>query len=324
MEFNLENPLTNFHEPNSDTIASLFLIECDHMPLENYFQSLQPNGFDISVRHEIISEILKFCCRFDPLLSYLAVNYLDRFLSSQGMLQPKPWIPSLLAISCISLAAKMMKAEVSLVDFQGDGGFIFDPQTIERMEILILGALKWRMRSITPFSFISYYMSLFQLQDPSLWQSLKARATEIIIKSQNDIKLLEFKPSIIAASALLYAAHELLPLQYPFFRKAIFCSSYANKENLLQCYNAMQDIVMDGYVSVFDQASSSITPVSVLKQQFSSSEYGETDGTTPTTTIRSAEMRDVKRRKIINYCDNLTIQVNFSDSTMLRKARFQS
>lgn len=132
------------------------------------------------------------------------------------------------------------------------------------MEALILGALKWRMRSITPFSFISYFISFFNLRDPPLRLSLKARASEIIFKAQNgntpskkirrkvnmplgsipqlhltnlyfvsEIKLLEFRPSIIAASALLSAAHELLPLQYPCFRKAIFCCSYVNKVNIL-------------------------------------------------------------------------------------------
>jgi cyclin D6 len=124
MEFDLENPLTDSHEPHSDTIPSLFLVESDHMPSENYSQSLQAQGFDISVRREAISSISKvftlfispkeiskkkrktlcfncsWCllffflfqlsCDFDPLLSYLAVNYLDRFLSSQGMLVKKP------------------------------------------------------------------------------------------------------------------------------------------------------------------------------------------------------------------------------------------
>lgn len=120
------------------------------------------------------------------------------------------------------------------------------------------------MRSITPFSFISYFISLFKLRDPSLKQAIKARATEIIFKAQNgkypekerrkkkkkkstsighfssalahkifisfaEIKLLKFRPSIIAASALLSAAHELLPLQYPCFRKATSNCSYVNK-----------------------------------------------------------------------------------------------
>lgn len=73
---------------------------------------------------------------------------------------------------------------------QSDGGIIFDTRTIERMEFLILGALKWRMRSITPFSFILFFISLFKLEDPPLRQALKARATQIIFKAQNGLELL--------------------------------------------------------------------------------------------------------------------------------------
>ncbi|EOX99264.1 Cyclin [Theobroma cacao] len=285
MEFDLENPLTNFNDfcPGT-TIPSLFLVESHHMPKENYVKTLKARDLDISVRRGAISLISQLSCKSSPFLSYLAVNYLDRFLSIQGIPQPKTWVLRLLAISCVSLAAKMKKTEFSIAHFQGDGGFIFDAQTIERMEYLILGALKWRMRSITPFSFISFFISFFKLKDPPLRQALKARALEIIFKSQTDVKLLVFKPSITAASALLSASHELFPLQFPCFRKAISSCSYVNKDNMLECYNSMQDIAKEGYESIFDMVSTSNTPVNVLDQHFSSSESETTDGIVTTAT----------------------------------------
>jgi cyclin D6 len=58
MEFNLENPLENFHDlPNSQCVSSLFLIESDHIPPLNYFHSLKSNEFDVSVRSDFISLI---------------------------------------------------------------------------------------------------------------------------------------------------------------------------------------------------------------------------------------------------------------------------
>lgn len=65
------------------------------------------------------------------------------------------------------------------------GGMIFDIETIKRMEFLILGELKWRMRSITAFSFISFFISFFKFKDLPLQQALKARATDIILRAQN-------------------------------------------------------------------------------------------------------------------------------------------
>ncbi|OMP10437.1 hypothetical protein COLO4_04511 [Corchorus olitorius] len=313
MEFDLENPLTNFNDffpvaaATSTTFPSLFLVESDHMPTPNYVDTLKARDLDVSFRREAISSISQLSCKFDPFLSYLAVNYLDRFLSSQGIPQPKTWVFKLVALSCVSLAAKMMKTEFSLADFQGDEGFIFDAQTIERMEYLILGSLKWRMRSITPFSFISFFISFFKLKDPPLRQALKARAVEIIFKAQMDIKLLEFKPSIIAASALLSSSHELFPLQFPCFRKALSSCSYVNKENMLQCYNSMQqEIEKEGYESIFEIVLSSNTAVNVLDQHFSSSE--STEPTNGIVTMRTE--RDIKRRKINDYRKTQTVQIS--------------
>ncbi|OMO90994.1 hypothetical protein CCACVL1_07239 [Corchorus capsularis] len=189
MELDLENPLTNFNDfcpvaAAATTFPSLFLVESDHMPSPNYVDTVKARDLDVSFRRQAICSISQLSCKFDPFLSYLAVNYLDRFLSSQGMPQPKTWVFKLVALSCVSLAAKMMKTEFSLADFQGDEVFIFDAQTIERMKYLILGALKWRMRSITPFSFISFFIPFFKLKDPPLRQALKDRAVEIIFKAQ--------------------------------------------------------------------------------------------------------------------------------------------
>ncbi|KAK3445999.1 hypothetical protein EUGRSUZ_A01768 [Eucalyptus grandis] len=181
MEFDLENPLPLC----SETLASLFLVEPDHMPGEQYVRGLRDGGFDVAVRRDIVSSISRLSSRLDPLSSYLAVNYLDRFLSCQSLPHLSPWVLRLLAVCCVSLAAKMRNTDFSLADFQGDGGFVHDSRTIQRMEVLILGALKWRMRSVTPFSFVAFFTSLFKLKDPPLRQALNARATEIIFKSQN-------------------------------------------------------------------------------------------------------------------------------------------
>ncbi|KAL5709135.1 hypothetical protein ACHQM5_019856 [Ranunculus cassubicifolius] len=58
----------------------------------------------------------------------------------------------------------MMNLEISVGDFEGEDQFIFDSQTIQRMELLILGALEWRLRSITPFSFLHFFMSMFKIR----------------------------------------------------------------------------------------------------------------------------------------------------------------
>ena len=40
----------------------------------------------------------------------------------------------------------------------GDAKFVFESKTIQRMELLVLSTLKWRMQALTPFSFIDYFL----------------------------------------------------------------------------------------------------------------------------------------------------------------------
>ncbi|KAJ1383183.1 Cyclin-like [Sesbania bispinosa] len=255
MEFDLENPLENFHDLDCDAVSSLFLIESDHIPPQNYFQTLKARDLDISARREVISLISQLSCTLDPVLSYLAINYLDRFLANQGLLQTKPWVLRLLAVSCFSLAAKMMRTEYSATDVQAlleqsKGGIIFEAQTIQRMEALILGALQWRMRSITPFSFITFFINLFSLKDP-----------------------------------------------------------HTGKENMLRCYNVIQDIATEEQnESVLNAVSSSDTPVNVLDHHFLSSESEITNGITVDASSPQRQEKDLKRRKITGCGNNPTTQ----------------
>lgn len=49
----------------------------------------------------------------------------------------------------------------------------------------MLRVLDWRMRSITPFSFLRFFLALFRPAEPPLIAALKARASEIILRAQN-------------------------------------------------------------------------------------------------------------------------------------------
>ncbi|KAJ0081118.1 hypothetical protein Patl1_10920 [Pistacia atlantica] len=313
MEFDLENPFTSLEEQQSDKIPHLFASETDHMPSQNFIQCLKFTDFYPSFRQEAVSLILlaQFSCNFEPSIPYLAVTYLDRFISRQEIPQGQPWVLRILVTSCISLAAKMKNTHFSPSKIQREEGFIFDAQTIQRMELLILDALNWRMRSITPFSFLCYFISLFKLKDPPLTQALRDRATDIIFDAHNEIKLLEFKPSVIAASALLVSSHELFPLQFPSFKTSISSCEYINKENLLQCFDTMQEMVaMEAHESVMDTMSSTGTPISVLDYKCTKSASEKMDSSSSTTATFRPEKREIKRRKISGFCSESKFQLS--------------
>ncbi|CAN1311118.1 CYCD1-1 [Linum perenne] len=135
---------------------------------------------------------------FSPLTAYLAVNYLDRFLYSRRMPKTEGWPLQLLSAACLSLAAKMEEPMVpTLLDLQVESAkFVFEPRTIGRMELLVLSVLDWRLRSVTPFSFIGFF-AFVHVYSP------------YTLSCTTEASFVEYRPSSIAAAAVLCAANEI-------------------------------------------------------------------------------------------------------------------
>lgn len=71
MEFDLENPLTTIQDLHFDTdIVSLFSIENEHMPSQNYLLNLRTNGLDLTIRREAISLIFQVLLYFSIIVQY--------------------------------------------------------------------------------------------------------------------------------------------------------------------------------------------------------------------------------------------------------------
>ncbi|KAJ9566917.1 hypothetical protein OSB04_002883 [Centaurea solstitialis] len=101
---------------------------------------------------------LRFCT------AYLSVTYFDRFLSTGLIDRDKRWAIRLLSVACLSLAAKMEhRTPPALTDFPTDE-YSFKSSSIQKMELLVLTALDWRMHSITPFDFIHCFISCFSTE----------------------------------------------------------------------------------------------------------------------------------------------------------------
>ncbi|CAA7394651.1 unnamed protein product [Spirodela intermedia] len=272
MEFDLEDPLAgagaegwwdveeaSLESYRLESIESLLAAESDHV------SSLRNLEEDLPLRRDAVSLLVQDTFCSDPFVVYLATNYVDRFLSRETISRDKPWIVGLLAISCLSLACKMKKMEFTVADFLAAEGLAYDGQTVRRMELFVLRVLDWRMRSITPFCFLRFFLAFFRPVEPPLIAALKARASEIIFRAQNEMKLLDCKPSVAAASALLTASHALFPLQFPSFRDAISSCSYVHKEEVWGCCVVMGELTAAGACGPALEAAHCATPVTVLR-----------------------------------------------------------
>ncbi|XWS45154.1 hypothetical protein CRYUN_Cryun15aG0112100 [Craigia yunnanensis] len=186
---------------------------------------------------------------FQIYTAYLSVTYFDRFLSKRSIDDGKLWAIRLLSVACLSLAAKMEEggvpglSEFPIEDYQ------FENKMIQRMELLVLSTLEWKMDSITPFAYLHYFISKFYTES---WpKGLVSKALELIVATIKEISLLDHRPSFIAAAAVLAASDGRLT------RKAMqlkidFISLWGSPENEIEMRNSKipEFVISSNYSSV--------------------------------------------------------------------------
>ncbi|XP_051150072.1 cyclin-D3-1-like isoform X2 [Andrographis paniculata] len=169
----------------------------------------------IEARVEAVEGIIRvvghYC--FSALTAILAIDYFDRFLQSCFRPQfEKPWMPQLAAVACLSLAAKVEETQVPLLlDLQvEETQYVFDSRTIQRMELLILSTLKWRMNPVTPLSFLECIVRGFDLESHFCGKFMR-RSKSLLLSVISDCRLMRYSPSAMAAATMLYVISSLEP-----------------------------------------------------------------------------------------------------------------
>ncbi|GAA0170332.1 kinase activator [Lithospermum erythrorhizon] len=231
--------------PTDECIAGLIENENKFALGVDYLEKFQSHSLDIFAREDSIGWILKVQSfyGFQPLTAYLSVNYMDRFLYARPLPRSKGWPLQLLSVACLSLAAKMEEHLVpSLLDLQVEGAkFIFDSKTIQKMELLVLSELDWKLRSITPFDFLTFFA--FKVDSTGAYTGiLNSRASQVLLHMIQECSILEYKPSCIAAAAILSAANEFPKFSFVDAQCAEKWSDGLHKDEIISCYGLMQQI----------------------------------------------------------------------------------
>ncbi|KAJ6791843.1 cyclin-D4-1-like [Iris pallida] len=236
--------LAGFPKQSDECLEFLVEKEVEHLPVEGYGRRLVTGALDLSIRRDAIDWILKVHSHysFGPLSAYLSVNYLDRFLSAYELPQGKAWMTQLLSVACLSLGAKMEETEVPLsLDLQvGESKYVFEAKTIQRMELLVLSTLKWRMQAVTPFSFIDHFLRELNDDNPPT-RSLVLQSAELILRTAKGIDFLTFRPSEIAAAVAVSVLESQMVVEV---EKAIDSCNHVNKERVMRCYGVIQEVLM--------------------------------------------------------------------------------
>uniref|UniRef100_A0A5B6ZGR0 Putative cyclin-D4-1-like isoform X1 n=1 Tax=Davidia involucrata TaxID=16924 RepID=A0A5B6ZGR0_DAVIN len=240
------SPSSAFFPPfDETTISRLIDSEPHHMPHPDYLRCCRDRSIDLTVRQDSIKWILKVQAhyQFRPATAFLSVNYFDRFLSCHSLPQANGWPLQLLSVACLSLAAKMEETYVPLlIDLQVfEPKFVFEPKTVQRMELWVMSGLHWRLRSVTPFDFLDYLISNLPCSGskPDLFARVLSTSSDLILNTTRVIDFLGFPPSIIAAAAVLSAAGDSVDLLPKPFHERI------NKEMVRSCHQLMEEYLVD-------------------------------------------------------------------------------
>ncbi|KAG5063968.1 hypothetical protein AAZX31_02G198400 [Glycine max] len=302
---NLDVPNGWFQLQSDECLRLMVEKEWDHLPNGDYRNKLRSGDLDFEARKEAIDWIQKVQEHFGfgPVCAYLSINYLDRFLSAYELPKHRTWTMQLLAVGCLSLAAKMEETDAPMsLDLQvGESKYIFEAKTIQRMELLVLSTLRWRMQAITPFSFIDHFLYKINDDQSPIGASI-LQSIQLILSTVRGIDFLEFRPSEIAAAVAISVVGEGQTVQT---EKAIsVLIQLVEKERVLKCVKLIQELASNsgGGSAKGDSASVSVpsvpqSPIGVLNTECFSYKSDDTNAASCANTSHN-NSPDAKRRKL--------------------------
>ncbi|KAI4367561.1 hypothetical protein MLD38_023287 [Melastoma candidum] len=246
-------------------LSTLVHSEPRHSPCPGYPRRLLDCPVDAAARQDFINWILRVHSHynFKPATAFLCVNYFDRFLSRHDTLDMgEGWPFQLLSVACLSIAAKIEEVAVpSLRDLQVlEPKFVFEPGTVQRMEVMVMASLGWSMRAVTPFDYLHCFVT--KLSTVS-YSNVFSDSSDLIMGTIRAVDFLGFSPSSIAAAAVLLAAGERCGDPSALHRSI-------NKEMVRSCLQLMEEYVVDTCplarlrVAAGEPETGQLSPVGVL------------------------------------------------------------
>ncbi|GMP31232.1 hypothetical protein CsSME_00005534 [Camellia sinensis var. sinensis] len=205
---------SKLQDHDEGSIVHMFDSELDQLPEHELLRQLLKKDEIVEARLDAIDWMLKVhgYYNFRDETAYLSVNYLDRFLCSHALPEGKRWLWQLLSVACLSLAAKMEETRAPLLlDLQVlEPKFMFEPKTVQRMELFVMAKLRWRLRVVTPLDFVDYFIAKLQCLNPNVdhFCCLFYRVQGLILSSCQVVDFLDYTPSTIAAAAVLCTIDE--------------------------------------------------------------------------------------------------------------------
>ncbi|KAH7431748.1 hypothetical protein KP509_08G064300 [Ceratopteris richardii] len=253
---------------DEDKLSIPFLLskQEEYKPDPRYAKDLAANKTLSEARSNAACWMIKahFSHKFTPTTVAMAMNYLDRYLQKRLDLPWRPWMMELLSVACLSIAAKMEEVEVpALLDLQFEGlSHLFQPKTVQRMELTILSEIGWKLRCVTPFTFIDKAINHLEA-NRHLKQALILRVSELLLGAISGSDFLRFDYSVLACTTMFFAFEELIPHRSAELKISLLQYVPIDEEKSKECCALMESLVVDPvYTSLSLAACSTKSPLS--------------------------------------------------------------
>ncbi|KAG2663590.1 hypothetical protein I3760_16G039100 [Carya illinoinensis] len=247
---------------------------------DQLFENLKNDPYLAGTRAEAVEWMLKVNAHysFSVLTAILAVNYLDRFLSSFRSQAGKPWM--------IQLAAGE------------DTRYVFEAKTIKRMEMLVLSTLQWKMNPVTPLSFLDYFIRRLGLKSHLCWEFLW-RCERILLSVLTDSRFMSYLPSVVATATMLHVVRSVEPCLLVEYQNQLLGILGIDKEKIDNCCELISELASGGYCNQSNKrkfGSIPGSPKGVMDVSFSSDSSNDSWAVAAPSVVSSPEPLSKKSR----------------------------
>eukprot|EP01090_Pellita_catalonica_P001818 TRINITY_DN11548_c0_g1_i1.p1 TRINITY_DN11548_c0_g1~~TRINITY_DN11548_c0_g1_i1.p1 ORF type:complete len:426 (-),score=70.48 TRINITY_DN11548_c0_g1_i1:42-1319(-) len=207
----------------------------DERPNPNYMDD--QNTITESMRGILVDWMFSVCIRFSFLSEtlFLATSLLDRFLSRRFTVGKTKL--QLVGIGCLLIASKFEEILTPCIaDFIYISGNEYTRSQILKIEGTILSQLEWNISYPNPLHFLRRFSKAARsdLYDHTL-------SKYIAEASMCSYQILNFKPSVIAASAV-YLSRRMMEHE-PFWDETLVHYTKTTEEELLECARALNEVI---------------------------------------------------------------------------------
>ncbi|KAK9743487.1 hypothetical protein RND81_03G242800 [Saponaria officinalis] len=216
-------------------------------PLTDFMEQIQKD-INASMRAILIDWLVEVAeeYRLVPDTLYLTVNYIDRYLSGNVMNRQRL---QLLGVACMMVAAKyeeICAPQVEEFCYITDNTYFKDE--VLQMESAVLNFLKFEMTAPTTKSFLRRFVRAAQVTNEISSIQLECFANYVAELSLLEYHMLQYAPSLIAASAVFLTKYILSPSYKPWNSTMRHYTLY-EPSDLEECVKALHQLCLNSHNS---------------------------------------------------------------------------